>query len=221
MTASSRTEHGPATRPARISCPAAARRMVAASAIDLETDDGGWVEARAIRSNGRTVHANGPYIERWMDMRLWWRFLDEGEYPHRAEVRVVEAHVGTTSQAALVLEVAAVEPDRAARRHARRPVSGSATLTAVECECLAGTERIVAALHDISASGIGLVVTDDRVRSGDRFLFRARLPEGPVDTHVRVARVSRRPGRGRLFVGAAILDPVPGAISPATRSGRP
>ena len=128
-------------------------------------------------------------------MQLWWRFLDDEEYPHRAEVRVVEAYFASTSRAALVLDVVAVEPDRAARRHARRPVSGSATLTAVECERLAGTERIGAALHDISASGVGLVVTDDRIRSGDRFVFRARLPEGPVDTHVRVARVSRRPGR--------------------------
>ena len=220
MTASSRTEHGPATRPARISCPAAARRMVAAAALDMETGDGGLVEARAIRSAGRTVHASGPHLEAWAGMQLWWRFLDEGEYPHRAEVRVVEAHFASSSRAALVLDVVAVEPDRAARRHARRPVSGAATLTAVECECLAGTERIVAALHDISESGVGMVVTDDRVRSGDRFAFRARLPDGPVDTHVRVARVSRRPGGRRLFVGAT-LDPAPEAVSPATRSDRP
>jgi hypothetical protein len=220
MNASSRTEHGPAIRPARISCSAAARRMVAASAVDMETGDGEFVEARAIRSTGRTVHASGPHLEAWAGMRLWWRFLDEGEYPHRAEVRVVEAYFASSSRAALVLEVEAVEPDRAARRHARRPVSGPATLTAVECECLAGTERIVAALHDISESGVGMVVTDDRVRSGDRFAFRARLPEGPVDTHVRVARVSRRPGGGRLFVGAT-LDPAPEVVSPATRSDRP
>jgi PilZ domain-containing protein len=220
MTASSRTEHGSTSRPARISCPAAARRMVAASAVDMETGDGELVEARATRSAGRIVHASGPHLDAWAGMQLWWRFLDEAEYPHRAEVRVVEAQFASASRAALVLEVAAVEPDRAARRHARRPVSGSATLTAVECECIAGTDSIGAALHDISESGVGLVVTDDRVRPGDRFAFRARLPEGPVDTHVRVARVSRRPGGGRLFVGAT-LEPAPGAITPATRSGRP
>ena len=221
MNASSRTEHDPASRPARISCSAAARRMVAASAVGMETGDGGLVEARAIRSTGRTVHASGAHLEAWAGMQLWWRFLDDEEYPHRAEVRVVEAYFASTSRAALVLDVVAVEPDRAARRHARRPVSGSATLTAVECERLAGTERIGAALHDISASGVGLVVTDDRIRSGDRFVFRARLPEGPVDTHVRVARVSRRPGGGRLFIGAAILAPAPVPVSPKTRSDPP
>ena len=168
-----------------------------------------------------TVHASGAHLEAWAGMQLWWRFLDDEEYPHRAEVRVVEASFASTSRAALVLDVVAVEPDRAARRHARRPVSGSATLTAVECERLAGTERIGAALHDISASGVGLVVTDDRIRSGDRFVFRARLPEGPVDTHVRVARVSRRPGGGRLFIGAAILAPAPVPVSPKTRSDPP
>ena len=198
MNASSRTEHDPASRPARISCSAAARRMVAASAVGMETGDGGLVEARAIRSTGRTVHASGAHLEAWAGMQLWWRFLDDEEYPHRAEVRVVEASFASTSRAALVLDVVAVEPDRAARRHARRPVSGSATLTAVECERLAGTERIGAALHDISASGVGLVVTDDRIRSGDRSCSGPDSPRDPSTRRSSGARLAAARGRAAL-----------------------
>ena len=61
--------------------------------------------------------------------------------------------------------------------------------------------------HDLSLSGVALLVNDDRVRLEDRFLLRTRFIEGAIDTDVRVARVVQLPGGRGLLVGASFLQP--------------
>ena len=197
-----------ATAPA-MSCPDAARRMVAASAADVETRDGGTVEVWTITSEGDTVHASGPRLQLWGGMQLSWRFLDEHGTPFRAELDVLESRFKSTARADLVLQVRAVTSDRASRAHVRCPITGAASLTAVNCERIVDTDRLHAAFHDLSLSGMALIVFDERVRPGDRFLLRSRFMEGAIDADIRVARVSPAPGGQGVLVGAFFLDPTP------------
>jgi hypothetical protein len=187
----------------------AATLLVAASAADLETEDGGVVEAWTISAVGDIVEASGPRLQLWAGMQLWWRFLDEQGHPYRAELHVLEARFNSNSRARLRLQVIAVAADRSSRQADRCIVSGSALLTAVNCERIVDTDRMHAALHDLSASGVGLVLDDDRVRPGDRFVLRVRFMEGTIDTDVRVARVVPRPGGGGVLIGAFYLHPTP------------
>jgi hypothetical protein len=157
-------------------------------------------------------------------MQLWWRFLDNQGMPHRAELHIVESRYKSDARASLTLQIVAVAVDRAARLHDRCAVTGSVSLTAVHCERIVDTDRVVATFHDLSLSGVGLLVTDDRVRLKDRFLLRTRFIEGAIVTEVRVARIVQLPGGRGLLVGAPFLQPAAqlGAIveQVMTRFGR-
>jgi hypothetical protein len=192
-----------------MSCAEVARLMVAASAVDVEMRDGGTVEVWTIAAACDTVRASGPRLQLWGGMQLSWRFLDSQGKPHRAEIDVIESRFKSNMRADLTLQVMAVTADQAARGHARTSVTGSAALTAVNCERIVDTDRLQAAFRDLSLSGMGLVVFDERVRPGDRFLLRSRFMEGAVDADVRVARVSPTPNGEGLLVGAFFLHPTP------------
>ena len=200
---------GPTSSASVLSCAEVARLMVAASAVDVEMRDGGTVEIWTIAATSGTVQASGPRLQLWGGMQLSWRFLDSQGKPYRAEIDVLEARFKSSTRAALTLQVMAVTADQAARRHARTSVTGVAALTAVNCERIVDTDRLHAAFRDLSLSGMGLVVFDERVRPGDRFLLRSRFMEGTVDADVRVAHVSPTPTGKGLLVGAFFLHPTP------------
>jgi hypothetical protein len=192
-----------------LSCSEVAQRMVAASAVDVETRDGGTVEVWTINADGDTVQASGLRLQLWGGMQLSWRFLDDDGTPYRAEIDVLESRFRSSSRADLTLQVMAVTVDRSSRAHARYPVTGAASLTAVNCERIVDGDRLHAAFHNLSLSGMALVVFDGRVRPGDRFILRSRFMEGAIDTEIRVARVGRSPGGQDLLVGAFFLHPTP------------
>jgi hypothetical protein len=192
-----------------ISCAEAAHLMVTASVADVETRDGGTLEVWTINSTGDVVHASGPRLQLWGGMQVWWRFLDEQGTPYRAEVHIVESRFKSDSRASLILRVAAVVADTASRLHQRCAVTGSASLTAVNCDRIVDTDQLQATFHDLSQSGAALIVADGRVRVGDRFLLRTRFIEGTIETDVRIARVLRTPGSQGRLVGAFFLEPTP------------
>src|SRR5436190_24394616 len=88
-----------------ISCSDAARRMVEASAIDVETRDGGTLEVWTIAADGDTVQASGPRLQLWGGMQLSWRFLSDDGVPFRAEIDVLESRFKSNTRAELTLRV--------------------------------------------------------------------------------------------------------------------
>jgi hypothetical protein len=194
-----------------------ARRMVEASTVDVEGPDGVVIEAWTIEAAGDTVRASAPRLKLWAGMQLWWRFLDESGIPQRAELDLLEAQFKSDSRAAILLQVVAVTPDQASRKHKRCLVSGSVLLTAVNCERIVDTDHVRAVLHDLSVSGVALVTHDERVRPGDRLALRTRFIDGALDSHIRVARVSHRPGSGDILLGALFLDPTDELVATVER----
>jgi hypothetical protein len=196
--------------------------MVAASAVNLEPDAlepdaGGVIEVWTIEATGDTVRASGPRLQIWAGMRLGWRYLDGRGVPRWAEVHVLDAVFKSDSRSALTLQVVAVTPDRASRKHARLPVSGSVLLTAVNCDRIVDRDQVHAALQDLSVSGVALVTHDGRVRSGDRLALRIRFMEGTLDAQVRVARVSQGAAGGAILLGASFIEPTQDLLATAER----
>lgn len=201
-------ERGPDSNTSSISCDEAARLMISASAADVETRyGGGTIEVWTIHHERDLVYASGPRLQLWGGMQLWWRFLDDQGTPHRAELQIVQSQYKSDARATLVLQVVAVEVDRAARRYDRCAVTGSVSLTAVHCARIVDTDRLRATFRDLSLSGVALHVDDDRVKQGDRFVLRTRFIEGAIDTDIRVARVLELPGSRGLLVGAFFVQP--------------
>jgi hypothetical protein len=77
---------------------------------------------------------------------------------------------------------------------------------------------------DLSESGIGISMTDNRPRPGDLLRLEARFLEGLLSTDVRVMRTSAE-GRGDIVAGCAFVGlPADGARVVAAlleRLGRP
>lgn len=200
-------ERGPDSSTSSVSCDEAARLMISASAADVQTRYGGTVEVWTIHHERDLVYASGPRLQLWGGMQLWWRFLDDQGTPHRAELQIVQSQYKSEARASLILQIVAVEIDRATREHDRCAVTGSVSLTAVHCERIVDTDRLRATFRDLSLSGVALHVDDDRVQPGDRFVLRTRFIEGAIDTDIRVARVLELPGGRDLLVGAFFLQP--------------
>jgi hypothetical protein len=202
-------QSGPTASPPTVSCSEAARLIVEASAADVETRTGGLVEVWTIAANGDTVRGSAPRLQIWGGMQLSWRYIDDAGTPYRVEIDVVESRFKSKARADVTLRVMAVTADSSSRADTRWPVTGTASLTAVNCERIVDTDRLRAGFYDLSLSGIALIVSDERVRPGDRFLLRSRFMEGSIDSDVRVARVAPAPdGRGFL-VGTFFLHPSP------------
>jgi hypothetical protein len=160
-----------------------------------------------IRHDRDRVYASGPRLQRWGGMQLWWRFLDDQGTPHRAELQILQSQYKSDARSSVILQVVAVEIDRATRGHDRCAVTGSVSLTAVHCERIVDTDRLRATLRDLSLSGVALHVDDGSVQPGDRFVLRTRFIEGAIDTEIRVARVLELPGDRGLLVGGFFVQP--------------
>ena len=191
-------------------CAEAAAMLTAASAVDVETDRGETIELWTISHEGDTVAASGPRLAVAAGMRVRCR-IAHGDVPVHVSAVIESAEFRSQTRASLVLRVLEAVADGYERRAQRLELNASAVLRASVCDRVVPGETIAVRLSDLSESGVGLVVHDDRLRPGDRLWLAARFFEGEVLGEVRVAHVRNAPTPGALVVGCSFIDP--GAVS--------
>ena len=184
----------------------AAAMLAAASVVDVETDRGESVELWTISSEGQSVAASAPRLSVASGMRLECR-LPTREAPLHVWAVIETAEYRSQARAALTLRVVDCESEGYERRAPRMPLSASGVVRATVCDRIPPGERIAARIVDLSESGVGVLVDDNRPRPGDRMWLSARFIEGELAADVRVAHV-RPTGRGdQMVVGCSFIDP--------------
>lgn len=193
----------------------AAALMVAASAVDVRTDRGETIELWTISNDGDVVRASGPRLAVASGMRLECRLANEGA-PLQIAAVIESAEYRSAARAALELRIETVATEARQRRAARVPLNVQATLRAEVCDRLPPGEAVPGVLADLSDSGVAVVITEDRVRAGDRMRLSARVVEGRIDCDVRVARIAATTSGGLMagcsFIDAAQVAPLLGRV---------
>ncbi len=183
----------------------AAAALVASSVIEVETDRGDTIELWTIASDGEVVTASGPRLDVAADMRITCRLVgDRGV--QTVEAIIESAEYRSAARAALTLRVVDVAIERYQRRAPRLAVRAPATLRALVCDRMVPGESIAVTLADLSESGVGVTVTDERLRAGDRLTFTSRFLEGAITGEVRVAYVAQSTTPGVAIAGCFFLD---------------
>jgi hypothetical protein len=209
----------------------AAALLVAASAIDVDTDRGETIEIWTIASDGSVVTASGPRLAVAGGMSISCRLSHEG-HPIQVDAVIDQAEFRSQARASLVLRVVGVASHGYRRAAERLAVSSAASLRAVVCDRVVPGEVVPVMLTDLSDAGCAMSLTDDRLREGDRMALTARFLEGEFTADVRIVRV-RPTGpdvymAGCYFIGAptgaqAVLERVLGRLAgrarPATDLG--
>jgi hypothetical protein len=163
-----------------------------------------------IAADGATIAASAPRLAIRTGMSLEWR-TRLGDTPVVATVLVEDAVYHSEQRARLRLRVTAVRDDTAQRRHPRRPIALSASLTAISCDRIVDNDTLPATILDISATGIRLRTNDPRPRPRDRFRLSLHSLGARLDTEIRVMRT--HPGAANIELGCAFIDLSPdGAI---------
>jgi PilZ domain len=183
-----------------------AQRLVDESAVEMTSDRGAPVEVWTVSSDGARVVASAPRLEVATDMRLRCRLVVDGA-TYQTIVVVEEALFHSPSRAKLVLRVVDAVADQVIRRADRVPVSVRATMTPVVCDRIVPGEVLVAGIDDVSIGGFQAVVSDSRVRVGDRLRLGCRCLDGVLDCDVRVKWVARGARAEERRVGCAFIDP--------------
>lgn len=178
--------------------------MVAASAVDVQTDRGETIELWTISSDGAFVRASGPRLAVAAGMRIDCRLANEGA-PLQIAAVIESAEYRSDARAALELRVESVATETRQRRAARVPLNVQASLRAEVCDRLPPGEAVPGVLADLSDSGVAVAITEDRVRAGDRMRLSARVVEGRIDCEVRVARIATT-ATGGLVAGCSFID---------------
>ena len=195
-----------------VSCEEAAALMVAASAVDVDTDRGESIELWTIANDSSVVSASGPRLSVAGGMHLSCRLVVEGGALH--VVAVIEtAEYRSASRATLTIRVVEVTVEGHQRRAPRLPINAPATLQALVCDRVVPGEVIAVSLTNLSGTGAGLTTTDSRIRAGDRLQLTARFIEGLVACEVRIAYVADTSKPGVLAVGCLFLDPNPTTVT--------
>ena len=191
-----------------VSCEEAAALLVAASAVDVDTDRGETIELWTITNDGAAVSASGPRLSVAGGMHLTCRLAAQDGALHIVAV-IETAEYRSASRAVLTLRVVEVTVEGHERRAPRLPINAPATLEALVCDRLVPGAVIAVSLTNLSVSGAGLTTIDSRIRAGDRLQLTARFIEGLVACEVRIAYVAGTPKPGVLAVGCLFLDPDP------------
>jgi hypothetical protein len=165
--------------------------MVAASALDLETDTGDTINVWTIAREGAFVRASAPRLEVRAGMRLVCRLVI-GTTPHLIVLVVAEAVGHSAMRATIRLEVVSARVDPLRRKFQRADLEVPVTLTARICQRVVPDEAVSGVIHNVSEGGVGVVVADLRPRDKDLYRLELRSFEGVVRQEIRVQ--SRRPG---------------------------
>jgi hypothetical protein len=183
----------------------AASLLVAASAIEVETDRGDQLELWTISHDGALVSASGPRLAVAQGMRLHHRIVTAAG-PVTVVGIIEQAEYRSAARAAIWIRITEVLMERDRRRRFQRfPLAAPATLRAQICDRIVPGEVIAVTVVDMSETGLGVKTSDDRFRVGDRLSFSVRFFEGEIVTEIRVARVSS--DRHVVTVGCMFLDP--------------
>ena len=192
----------------------AASLLVAASAIEVETDRGDQLELWTISHDGAVVSASGPRLAVAQGMHLRHRTLTPAG-PVTVGCVIEHAAYRSATRAAISIRVTEVLLETQRRRRFERfTLAAAATLRAQICDRIVPDEVIVVTVVDLSKTGLGVKTSDNRFRVGDRLLLSARFLEGEIASEIRVARVAR--DRHVVVVGCMFLDPgaVAGVLGP-------
>jgi hypothetical protein len=162
--------------------------LVAASAIDVDTDRGDTIELWTIASDGPLVTASGPRLAVAGGMTVTCR-LAHGGLPIQVEAVIEEAEYRSQARASLTLRVVHVASHGYRRRTERLSMSSAASLRAMVCDRVVPNEVIPVTLTDLSDAGCAMNFTDARLREGDRMSLSARFLEGEVTADVRIVRI--------------------------------
>ena len=184
----------------------AAAMLAAASVVDVRTDRGESVELWTISSEGQSVAASAPRLSVASGMRLECRLATD-EAPLHVWAVIESAEYRSQARAALTLRVLDVESEGYERRAPRMPLTASGVVRATVCDRIPPGEAIAARIIDLSESGVGLLVDDNRPRPGDRMWLSARFIEGELGADLRVAHVRPTGRGGDLVVGCSFIDP--------------
>jgi hypothetical protein len=183
----------------------AAEQLVAESAIDMISSDGGVVEVWTLSSLETVVRATAPRLSVREGISLRADMLVDG-LPYMVTATVEEAGYRSPSRAALLLHVTDVSPTGKRRFEERTPVANQVSITAKECDRLLDGVRMETVAVDVSTSGIGISCLDARVRTGDVFGLHCRFIHGVVEQDVRVMRTTSFDS-GQRIVGCMFIDP--------------
>lgn len=209
----------------------AAALLVAASAIDVDTDRGDTIELWTIANDGPLVTASGPRLAVAGGMTFTCR-LAHGGLPIQVEAVIEEAEYRSQARASLKLRVVEVARHGYRRRTERLSMSSAASVRALVCDRVVPDEVIPVTLTDLSDAGCAINFTDARLREGDRMSLKARFLEGEVTADVRIVRIDS-PSReiytaGCYFISATaasqgvlerVLDRLAGNARPAADMG--
>jgi hypothetical protein len=183
----------------------AAALLAAASVVDVKTDRGESVELWTISSEGQSVAASAPRLAVASGMRLECRLATD-EMPLHVWAVIESAEYRSQARAALTLRVIDVESEGYEPRAVRMPLAASGVVRAGVCDRIPPGESISVRIVDLSESGVGVLIDDNRPRPGDRMWLSTRFIEGELNADLRVAHV-RPTGRGsETNVGCSFVD---------------
>jgi hypothetical protein len=169
----------------------AAEALVAQSALDMADQDGHLVEVWTISSHGATLRASAPRLAIREGMTLSCRIVFH-DRPHRVVATVTEATIQSERRAGLLLTIVEAAIDGFQRQAVRVPMSLRGTLTALVCDRVVPGDLLAVTVHDLSAGGMGLTLTDRRPRPRDLYRLDLRTFEGAISQDIQVR--SARPG---------------------------
>jgi len=192
----------------------AAALLAAASVVDVETDRGESVELWTISSDGQSVAASAPRLAVASGMRLECRLATD-QMPLHVWAVIESAEYRSQARAALTLRVIDVESEGYERRAVRMPLATSGVVRAGVCDRIPPGESIPVRIVDLSESGVGVLIDDNRPRPGDRMWLSTRFIEGELNADLRVAHVRPTGRGGEMNVGCSFVDPgaVTGVVS--------
>jgi hypothetical protein len=183
----------------------AALQLVAESALDMRSSDGGEVEVWTIRAEGDAVRATAPRLAVREGIELAAELLVNG-LPYTVTTVVEEAGYRSPTRAALLLHVTDVSATDTRRFEERVPVATHVSLTAKDCERLLDGTQMESAAVDLSQSGIGISCLDVRVRQGDVYALHCRFLHGVVEQDIVVSRTTSFDS-GQRIVGCSWVQP--------------
>jgi hypothetical protein len=183
----------------------AALQLVAESALDMRSSDGGEVEVWTIRAEGDSVRATAPRLAVREGIELAAEILVNG-LPYTVTTTVDEAGYRSPTRAALLLHVTDVAPTDTRRFDERVPVATHVSLVAKDCERLLDGTQMETAAVDLSQSGIGISCLDARVRPGDVYALHCRFMHGVVEQDIVVSRTTSFDS-GQRIVGCTWVQP--------------
>lgn len=183
----------------------AALQLVAESALDMRSSDGGTVEVWTIRAEGDAVRGTAPRLAVREGIELSAEMLVNG-LPYTVTTLVEEAGYRSPTRAALLLQITAVSATDTRRFEERVPVATHVSLTAKDCERLLDGTQMETAAVDLSQSGIGIACLDVRVRPGDVYALHCRFLHGVVEQDIEVARTTSFDS-GQRIVGCRFVQP--------------